>query len=116
MTYDEFVKAYKSGRITVAVNRSLALRSMESPYVAKRYKVAHHFWTWVWFLSIPTGIILWIFIKWWIGLAVIVVGFLLPRAIKQTDMEFVLEQALEDEVFYDYAIKAGLLKIHNSAG
>jgi hypothetical protein len=43
MMHDEFVKAYKSGQITVAVNRHLALKSMRSPYVAKRYRAAHLF-------------------------------------------------------------------------
>jgi hypothetical protein len=116
MMHNEFVKAYKSGQITVAVNRRLALRSMRSPYVAKRYKAAHLFWTWVWFLSIPAGITLMILVKWWIGLAVLVVGFFLPRAIRESSTDFVLEQALEDEGFYDFAINAGLLKINNRDG
>jgi len=111
MMYDEFVRAYKSGQITVAVNRHLALRAMSSPYVAKRYKAAHLFWTWIWFLSIPAGITIIILVKWWIGLIVLVLGFFLPRAIKESSTEFVLEQALEDEEFYHFAINAGLLKI-----
>jgi hypothetical protein len=116
MTHDEFVKAYKSGQITAAVNRRLALRSMKSPYVAKRYKTAHLFWTWIWFLSIPAGILLMIFVKWWIGLLVFIIGFLLPRAIKESSTQFVLEQALEDEKFYQFAIEEGLLVISKDDG
>lgn len=111
MTHDEFVRAYRSGQVTVAVNRHLALRSMSSPYVAKRYKAAHLFWTWVWFLSVPAGIAIMILVKLWIGLLVLVLGFFLPRAIRESSTEFVLDQALEDEGFYNFAINAGLLKI-----
>jgi len=116
MIHDEFVNAYKSGQITVAVNRRFALRSMSSPYVAKRYKTAHLFWTWIWFLSIPTGIVLIIFVKWWIGLIVLIIGFLLPRAIQESSTGFVLEQALEDKEFYQFAIDEGLLVIGGDDG
>jgi len=116
MMHGEFVKAYKSGQITVAVNRRLALRSMKSPYVAKRYKVAHLFWTWIWFLSIPAGIVIMILVKWWIGLIVLVAGFFLPRAIQESSTGFVLEQALEDEEFYQFAIDAGLLEVCGDVG
>lgn len=111
MTHEEFVRAYKSGQITVAVNRHLVLSLMNSPYVAGRYKATHLFWTWVWFLAIPAGIATVILVKWWIGLIVLALGFFLPRAIKNSATGFVLKQALEDEQFYHFATKEGLLKI-----
>ncbi len=52
-----------------------------------------------------------ILVKWWIGLLVLALGFFLPRAIKESSTEFVLDQALEDDAFYEFAIKEGLLKI-----
>ena len=52
-----------------------------------------------------------VFVEWWIGLIVIGVGLILPRAIKESSTEFVLEQALEDERFYQFATEADLLDI-----
>ena len=57
-----------------------------------------------------------IFVELWIGLVVIALGFFLPRAIKASSTEFVLEQALEDERFYQFATKAELLTISTRDG
>jgi hypothetical protein len=71
MTHSEFVEAWKSRRVSVRVNKELALKVMSSPDMPKRYKVAHNFWAWIWLLAIPVAIILGIFVKWWAGLIVL---------------------------------------------
>jgi uncharacterized membrane protein YdbT with pleckstrin-like domain len=109
VTHSEFVEAWKSRRIAVRVNKELALRVMSSPDMPRRYRAAHHFWAWIWLFSIPLAIALGIFVKWWVGLIVLIVGFLLPRAIKKSAMEFVIEHSVEDGEFYDKAINSGLL-------
>jgi hypothetical protein len=111
MTFEEFVAAYHSKQVAAHIDRSLALQLMEASAVAKRYRAAHLLWTWVWFLSIPAAIVLIIWVNWWVGLIVLLIGFALPRAIKQSATQFVLEQALEDKGFYELAVKSGALRI-----
>jgi hypothetical protein len=57
-----------------------------------------------------------ILVKWWLGLVVLALGFFLPRAIRESSTGFVLDQALEDEEFYNFATKAGLLEIGKAEG
>lgn len=111
MTHIEFVEAWKSRQIAVMVDKQLAMQVMESTDMPGRFRAAHLFWSWIWLLSIPVAIVLGIFAQWWVGLIVLVLGFLLPRAIKHSAMEFVIEHAIEDEEFYDEAINSKLLVI-----
>jgi hypothetical protein len=115
MTHQEFVRAYRSGQVLTHVDRSLALRLMDSPLVAKRYRVAHLVWSWVWFLSFPIAIALMILVAFWLGLIMLVVGFMLPSAIKRSACQFVLEQALEDEAFFKRAVETDVLSISERA-
>jgi len=111
MTHDEFIKAYKNQTIIVKVHKNMAMRLMDYPGIKKTNRAAHLFWTWVWFLSIPAAIACFIFFRWWVGLIVLLVGFALPRAIKDSATEFVIEQALEDERFYNLAVELKALLI-----
>ena len=111
MTHNEFVQGYRSGQLAAHVNKTMAMQLMNTTAVAKRYRAAHLFWSWVWFLSIPAAIACFIWTKWWIGIIVLVVGFMLPRAIKESAYQFVLEQALEDEQFFKLAIEAEALEV-----
>jgi len=114
VTHSEFVEAWKFRRITVSVNKEFALRVMSSPDMPRRYRTAHFFWSWIWLLSFPLAIILGIFVKWWAGLIVLIVGLLLPRAIKHSATDFVLEHCVEDAEFYDKAINSGLLIVNEN--
>ena len=101
MTHAEFVQSYRNGQAAAHVDRSLALQVMDTNLPAKRFQTAHLLWTWAWFLSFPVAIVLMIWVRWWVGLVVFVVGLMMPRAIKASAASFILEQALEDKEFYD---------------
>jgi hypothetical protein len=111
ITHEDFVKAYRSRQVAAAVDYRLSLRLMETKAVRKEYRAAHLFWTWVWFLSIPAAIGLAVWVTWWVGLLVFLIGCALPRAIRKSATAFVLEQALEDEGFYNSALECGALRI-----
>jgi hypothetical protein len=112
MTHSEFVKAWKSRQIEVMVDKQLAMRVMESADMPGRYRAAHLLWSWIWLLSIPVAIVLWIFVRWWVGIIMLAVGLLLPRAIKKSTQQFAIDRAIEDEEFYDKAISSKLLIIN----
>lgn len=94
------------------VNKSNSLKTVSAGYLPKNYFWAHTFWSWIWFLSIPTGIIL-LFINTWIGILILFfLSFLGGRAVKKSASQFVLQHALEDENFYNFAIESKTLIVN----
>lgn len=111
MTHKEVVDGYHTGKLRILINESAALKLMNTTFVDKPYQYATIFWSWVWMLSIPIGIALIIWVNMWLGIAVIVIGLILPQAIKRSSSENVLEQALRDEEFYNALVEAEIIKI-----
>ena len=50
----------------------------------------------------------------WGGLAVIALGIIVPRLIKQSAPHFLLTQALEDEALFDELLRSATLSINDS--
>lgn len=108
MTYTEYKEKRARGLLKAGIDNSVALRLMD--YLPKRYQYAHIFWSWVWMLSIPAAILLMIFVKWWVGLLVLV--FVTPTifsAAKKSAAQFVLEHADENEEFFNRLVEKNLL-------
>ncbi len=111
MNHKEFVEKYKKGELEVMVHRTNSLRAISAGYLPKRYFWAHTFWSWIWFISIPAGIIF-LFIKTWLGILILFfISFLGGQAVRKSAQEFVLEHTLEDENFYKFAVEGGLIII-----
>jgi hypothetical protein len=101
MTHAEFVKAYADGRIKVTVDPTAAAK-----YLSARLMLP--------FFMMPVlgaGIALALLGRIWAGLAVIAVGFFLPRLIKRSAPNFVLNQAVKSEHTYQQVMQAGILRI-----
>jgi len=110
MTHNDFTAAYRAGSIKVHVHRRLALQMMDTSIAPRRYRAAHLLWTWIWFLSFPAALGLFIWHTWWSGLALLLFAlFPLRAAVGESACQFVLETALEREDFYLAAIKARAL-------
>src|SRR5688572_19785174 len=108
MEHRDFVASWKTGLIRVSVNRTMALQIAGSKLLPSRYRVAHHFWSWIWFLSIPAGFMMMYFYSFWIGLLMLLVGTpLLSKATKQSAFQFMIDHALEDARFYALATEMG---------
>lgn len=101
MTHAEFVSAHRMGVLRVRVDPQRASR-----YVSTRLMLS--------FVMLPllgAGVAL-ALIGWvWSGLAVIVLGIVLPRLIKRSAPHFLLTQALQDENLYRELLAAGVLDI-----
>ena len=109
MEYKEFVEKYKKGEVDTLVNKSNSLKTINAGYLPKRYYWAHTVWSWIWFLSIPAGIIL-LFFNFSVGILVLFfISFLGGRAVKKSASQFVLQHTLEDENFYNFAIESKTL-------
>ncbi len=106
MVHKEFVEKYKAGEISVSVNWKYAFKTINAGYLPKKYFWAHTFWSWVWLLSIPAGIIM-LFLNTEVGILILFfVTFLGGKAVRKSGMEFVLKYALENEMFYKFAVES----------
>lgn len=111
MTHKEFIDGYKSGKLDVLVNRSNALKTISNRYVPNNYYWVHTFWSWIWMLSIPVGII---FLFFNIGVGILIlffISFLGGKAVKKSAMQFMIDHALENEPFYNFMIKSETIVI-----
>jgi hypothetical protein len=101
MTHEQFVTAYQRGEIKVEIDPKAAARFVSArlllPFVALP----------VLGMGVALALIGWIYT----GLAIIAVGFAVPRFIKHSAPRFVLTQALQEAPFYDEVTNSGLLKL-----
>jgi hypothetical protein len=97
----EFVSAYRAGHVTVTFDprRSAQLLSARLLLPVVTLPV----------LGLGVGLALmgWL----WSGLAVIALGFIVPRVIKRSAPHFLLTQMLEDAHQYDAICKAGVMQL-----
>lgn len=112
MTHSEFRAGYQAGLLKVHADRVLANKAMESSMMPRRFRAAHLFWTWLWFLSFPAAISLFIWHRWWSAVLVFWIAlFPLRSAIARSACEFGIEFALEDVAFYLAATDAKALVV-----
>lgn len=114
LTHNEFVERYKAGDFTVHVNKWKAGDFILSEYADKHYKPAHLFWSWTGIiLAIPLPIALLFFTSWKYSLCSFFLGFLIVGASRKSAAQFVLQNMLEDEDFWNYVLLHGGAKIRD---
>lgn len=111
MEHADFVRAWNEGKLSIDVHRSKALQIANSKLLPKRYRVAHIFWSWVWILTIPVAIALWLHYKWWVGLLILAITPVISRATKKSAAQFIIDYALENPEFFHFAATDGVIKI-----
>ena len=111
MTHREFIEGYKARTIRVTVNRSLAFQAIQSREMAWQHRVAAQFWGSIWFLSFPAAIAVAIWVWWVWGVVVLVLGQMIGTATKSSTMESVVEQAVDDESFFQKALDTGTITV-----
>jgi len=105
INYQQFLEGYKTGEITVLVNNSKAGDFVMSKFGDKHNKPAHLFWTWLGILLIfPAPIIFWVQFGWVHALGSFVLGLMLSAAARKSASQFVLQNMIESEDFWDYVL------------
>src|SRR5688572_1141800 len=101
MTHEEFVAAYQRGEIKVEIEPKAAASFVSTrlllPFVALPVLGA----------GVALALVGWIYT----GLAIIAVGFVVPRLIKHSAPHFILTQSLSEAAFYEEVTRSGLLKL-----
>jgi len=105
ISYEEFLRGYKENKIIVKVNRMTAGKFIESEIAGKRFKPAHYFWTYASFFLIFIFPIILIFKFWFYSVLSILGGISLYSSTKKSAIEFVIENMLEDEKFWRFAVE-----------
>lgn len=105
INYQQFLDKYKKGEIMVLVNKLKAGDFIMSEFGDKHNKPAHLFWTWLGILMIfPAPIILWIIFGWIYALGSFIWGIMINIAAKKSATQFVLQNMIKDEDFWDYVL------------
>ena len=101
MTHSEFVAAYARGEIRVEVDPKGAARHLSARLLLPFVMMP------VVGIGIALALIGWFFL----GLAVIALGIVVPQLIKRSAPHFLLTQALEDEAVYEETTRSELLRV-----
>ncbi len=105
ISYQKFLERYKAGEIAVLVDKSKVGDFVLSEFADKHNKPAHLFWTWLGILLVfPTPIVLWFLFSWIHALGSFVLGLMINSAARKSASQFVLQNMLENEDFWDYVL------------
>lgn len=114
LTHKEFSKLHKEGKIEVGVRKYESIKLALSPLASKYNKPAVRFWFYLaGLLFIILPIPLWIFKGFFYGLGSFVLGMMVYRANKESTAQFVINNMLEDEKFYNFVMSHKDLVIIN---
>ena len=104
--YQQFLHGYQAGEITVLVNNSKAGDFVMSKFGDKHNKPAHIFFTWlgIIIMIVPLPIILLIFQGWIFAVGSFVLGLMINSAARKSASQFVLQNMIENEDFWDYVL------------
>lgn len=105
INYQQFLEGYKAGEVTVLVNKSKAGDFVMSKFGDKHNKPAHLFFTWLGILLIfPSPIVFWILFGWIYALGSFLLGLMINKAARKSASQFVLQNMIEGEDFWDYVL------------
>jgi hypothetical protein len=115
MKYEEFLEKRKIDGISMGISNSTALQLIN--FLPVRYKAAHHFWSWVWMLSLPGAFVIGYYFSWW--WTPVILFFISPailHSVKKSCAEFVLEYAEQDPAFFTKLFESNILSFHDKDG
>ncbi len=104
ITHQEFIDGYKSGKISVYIEKDKAGGFVLSPQADKHNKPAYLFWSWggIFVAYVLTFILL--FVNWRFSIISFIVGLLIVSANRKSGAQCVLQNMLDDEDFWMYVI------------
>jgi len=111
MTHEEFISKYKSKKIKVHVSKIDARKVVSSGYMPKSYFYTELFFGWLWILSFPTSIAVFIWSELWIGIIILAFGCMIPSATRESCCQFVLWHSIENEEFYNLVLDKEVIVI-----
>ena len=111
MNHKEYITKYKAQKIKVHVSKIDARKVVSSGYMPKRYFYTELFFGWLWILSFPTSIAVFIWSELWIGIIILAIGCMIPSATRESCCQFVLWHSIENEEFYNLVLDKEVIVI-----
>jgi hypothetical protein len=104
ISHSDFVQLYNKGVLTVAINKSKAGDFVLSEHSDTRYKIAHNFWSWLGLLLVVPAAAVLLFFNWVYAVASFISGLIIVSAARKSAAQFVLEQMIDNEDFWNYVL------------
>jgi hypothetical protein len=101
MTHAQFVAAYARGEIRIEIDRKGAARHLSARLLLPFVMMP------VVGVGVAFALIGWFFL----GLAIIALGIIVPQLIKRSAAHFLLTQALEDAAVYEEVTRSEVLRV-----
>lgn len=113
MQHSDFVSGWQARTIQIHVERAKALQVISDPAVVpERDRKTHLLWTLLWILSIPGALAVMYFYRWWAGaILLLTVTPALGSSTNKAAKRFIIDRAVADSTFYDYAVESGILHV-----
>ena len=115
LDWEDFILKYNSNEIhtLIDLNKGHALiKTSLNPVKSWRFTV--YILSIICTVAIPSAIVLFFFVKWWIPLIIILTVLVLVRAIRNESAKAVIEISLQFPEFYFHAIHSKTLKIYHN--
>jgi len=109
MDYDVYKALRREGRIRAGIVDLTAMNLLG--YLPKKYQITYHILSWVWFLSFPAFFLVSIFVKWWLGLVLLIL--MAPKLYsftRKSASRLVLRYAEENKEFFEMLVSKNILE------
>jgi hypothetical protein len=116
ITHQEFVEHYKKGLLNVHINKSMAGDLVLSKFGDKHNKPAHLFWSWTGIILTFVVPIVLLFVNWIYSILSFIFGLMVIRASRKSAEQFVMQNMIENEDFWNYTLLHGGAKITDNEG
>lgn len=116
ITYREFTEKYKKGELLIAIKENKAGDFVLSDFADKHNKPAHNFWTWAGIILILPAPLILLFIDWKYAIGCFIIGFMIHKAARKSATQFVLQNMVENEDFFEYVLLHGGASIQDKNG
>lgn len=104
ITHRDFIDGYKKGELLVYINKNKAGDFVLSEFSKKENKLAHNFWTLLGIILLIPVTIIFLFINWRYAVISFIAGWIVNSAARKSATDFVLENMIGNEDFWDYVL------------
>jgi len=112
MEHSDFVKRFIDKDIRVYIDSIKSGDLVLSRFANKYNKPAHLFWSWIAIMLVLIApIVLWLLFSWFWAIISFILGLFVASANMKSSNQFVIENMLEDEIFYDYVMYQKKVKV-----
>lgn len=116
INHQQFIKRYNNDELTIIIDENKAGDFVLSNFADKHNKPAHNFWTWTGIILILPAPIFLFFIDWKYAILCFFAGFIVHKSARKSATQFVLQNMIDNEDFFEYVLLHGGARIEDRSG